>query len=85
MKKVVVTMKKLSTWLVLSALSILFSLFLGIAGAIWRLCFIAIFVGIPVMLLWNCVCPALFNLPEMTFWQATGLYLLIQLLTSKQS
>jgi len=36
----------------------------------------AILIGGPLMLLWNWLMPTLFNLPEITFWQACGLNLL---------
>ncbi len=41
-----------------------------------------IFAGISalVMVLWNLLMPALFNLPELRFWQAVGLLLLTRLL-----
>ena len=32
-----------------------------------------------VMLLWNFVMPDIFNLPELTFWKAFGLCVLIEL------
>lgn len=33
-----------------------------------------------VMLLWNFVMPDIFNLPELTFWKAFGLCILIELI-----
>lgn len=36
--------------------------------------------GLPTMILWNWLMPILFNLPEVTFWQACGLQVLISLL-----
>jgi hypothetical protein len=36
--------------------------------------------GLPTMILWNWLMPILFNLPEVTFWQACGLQILISLL-----
>jgi hypothetical protein len=36
--------------------------------------------GGPLMVLWNWVMPAIFNLPTITFWQACGLQLLSVLL-----
>ena len=36
--------------------------------------------GGPLMLLWNWLMPTLFQLPEITFWQACGLQLLSTLL-----
>ena len=42
--------------------------------------FVAIVIGWPVMALWNVLVPAIFGLKEITFWQAVGLCLLINLL-----
>jgi hypothetical protein len=39
-----------------------------------------ILIGGPLMLLWNWLMPPLFNLPEITFWQACGLQLLATIL-----
>jgi hypothetical protein len=36
--------------------------------------------GVVVMLLWNWLAPALFRLPEVTFWQALGLLALCRIL-----
>lgn len=36
--------------------------------------------GLPTMILWNCLMPIIFDLPEITFWQACGLQILISLL-----
>jgi hypothetical protein len=38
--------------------------------------FVALILGIPVMLLWNSLMPELFGLKEITFFQAIGLNLL---------
>ena len=37
---------------------------------------VAIILGLPVLLLWNWLMPTIFNLPEITFWQAVGLSIL---------
>ena len=41
---------------------------------------VMILLGGPLMVLWNWLMPLLFNLPEITFWQACGLQLLSILL-----
>jgi hypothetical protein len=33
----------------------------------------AVILGLPLMWLWNWLMPPIFNLPEITFWQALGL------------
>lgn len=33
----------------------------------------ALLSGVPVYFLWNWLCPKIFNLPVITFWQAVGL------------
>lgn len=40
----------------------------------------AVFAGIPVMLLWNWLMPALFGLPVIGFFQAVGLSFLCRIL-----
>jgi hypothetical protein len=37
-------------------------------------------MGYPVMLLWNWIMPIIFNLPQISFWQAVGLNLLSSIL-----
>ncbi len=37
-------------------------------------------LGIAVMLLWNWLLPTLFGFPEITYWQAVGLFVLCHLL-----
>jgi len=39
-----------------------------------------ILFGGPLMILWNLIMPTIFNLPEITFWQACGIQLLSTLL-----
>ena len=41
---------------------------------------VIILIGGPLMVLWNWLMPSIFNLPEITFWQACGLQLLATLL-----
>ncbi len=38
--------------------------------------FVALILGVPVMLLWNCLVPEIFGLKEISFLQAVGLNLL---------
>ncbi|MCC6395233.1 MAG: hypothetical protein IT167_31880 [Bryobacterales bacterium] len=40
----------------------------------------ALFQFIPVYFLWNWLCPKLFGLPVITFWQALGISILTSLL-----
>ena len=42
-------------------------------------------LGGPLMMLWNWLMPAIFNLPEIGFWQACGLQLLATLLFKSTS
>ena len=60
-----------------ACLKTIFGVFL--AMTLWAV--IALIVSWPVQLLWNWLCPALFSLPEITFWQAFALQILIALLT----
>jgi hypothetical protein len=41
---------------------------------------IGLLIGYPVKWLWNGLCPELFSLPPITFWQALGLYILTGIL-----
>jgi hypothetical protein len=45
-------------------------------GGFVLLIFMAFFFGFVVKLLWNWLMPEIFNLPEISYWQAWGLYLL---------
>lgn len=48
--------------------------FLGLLIITLLLIFLfALLSGVPVFFLWNWLCPELFNLPVITFWQAVGL------------
>jgi membrane protein required for beta-lactamase induction len=50
-------------------------------GAVIGMIAIAIvLLGYPLMLLWNWLMPIIFNLPEITFWQAIGLNFLSTIL-----
>ena len=44
------------------------------------LCIVAVLLGYPLMLLWNWLMPVIFNLPEISFWQAIGLNILSSIL-----
>jgi len=41
---------------------------------------VGLLVALPVMLLWNWLCPMLFGLPLITFWQALGIFALCRCL-----
>lgn len=43
-------------------------------------CIIILIVTLPTMWLWNSICPQMFGLPEITFWQTLGLMILCRLL-----
>ena len=34
----------------------------------------------PIMILWNLLMPQIFGLPQLTYWQTFGLYILINML-----
>ena len=54
---------------------------LGITFVVFGLTFaLSFIVAWPVMLLWNWLCPVLFGLPVIGYWQAWGLNLLCGLL-----
>ena len=40
----------------------------------------ALLLAFPTMILWNWLMPVIFNLPEITFWQALGLNMLAGIL-----
>jgi len=56
--------------------------FIGIIAVI---CTLLLILGYPVMWLWNWLMPTIFNLPEITFWQAIGLNLLSTILFKSSS
>lgn len=41
---------------------------------------IAIIIGMPIKWLWNWIMPNIFGLPEISFWMALGIVLLIGIL-----
>jgi hypothetical protein len=45
----------------------------SILTAILLIVLVAAILGLPLMWLWNWLMPGIFNLPEITFWQALGL------------
>jgi hypothetical protein len=40
---------------------------------------------IPVQLLWNSLCPDIFGLPKIGFWQTFGLLILVNLIFNRSS
>lgn len=46
---------------------------------------LSLIAAFPLMLLWNWLCPDLFNLPMLTFWQAWGLMVLCGLMFKNNS
>jgi hypothetical protein len=42
-------------------------------AAILVVVLVAVILGFPLMWLWNWLMPGIFNLPEITFWQALGI------------
>jgi hypothetical protein len=51
-----------------------------IVGGIFLAVFLAFLFGYVVMLLWNWIMPALFNLPEINYWMAFGIIILGRLI-----
>lgn len=49
-------------------------------GGFFLFVFLAFILGFFIMLLWNWLMPTLFSLPEITYWQAWGLFILSKLL-----
>lgn len=45
---------------------------------IWAI--IAVVIGFPIKWLWNWLMPSLFDLPEISFWMALGIALLMSIL-----
>jgi hypothetical protein len=41
---------------------------------------LGLLIALPIQLLWNWLCPILFGLPAITFWQALGLFALVRCL-----
>jgi hypothetical protein len=52
----------------------------SVLAAILMIVLVALILGFPLMWLWNWLMPGIFNLPEITFWQALGLNVLSTLL-----
>lgn len=50
----------------------------GIVAIAWAI--IAIIIGFPIKWLWNWLMPVLFGLPEISFWMALGIALLVSIL-----
>mgnify|MGYP003307350693 CR=1 FL=1 len=50
----------------------------GVVAAAWTI--IAIIIGFPIKWLWNWIMPNIFGLPEISFWMALGIALLISIL-----
>ena len=50
----------------------------GAIVLVWAI--IAVIVGFPIKWLWNWLMPNLFGLPEISFWMALGIALLISIL-----
>jgi hypothetical protein len=57
-----------------------FELLGGVFAFLGLIAIILVLLGYPLMLLWNWLMPFLFNLPEITFWQAIGLNVLCTIL-----
>jgi len=55
-------------------------LFLKFCAAAGIVFLFAIILALPTMLLWNNLMPDLFNLKEVSFWQALGLNILCSIL-----
>ncbi len=41
---------------------------------------LGLLIALPIMWLWNWLCPVLFGLPTISFWQALGLFALLRCL-----
>ena len=41
---------------------------------------LGLLIALPIQWLWNWLCPVLFRLPAITFWQALGLFTLLRCL-----
>ena len=46
---------------------------------------LGILLGLPLQLLWNWLMPTIFNLPNITFWQAMGLNIMASILFKDNS
>jgi membrane protein required for beta-lactamase induction len=54
--------------------------FEAVAAFLGMIAIVIVILGYPLMLLWNWLMPIIFNLPEITLWQAIGLNLLSTIL-----
>jgi hypothetical protein len=52
----------------------------GVLTVIGYMILAVMLMGFPLMWLWNWVMPSVFNLPQISFWQAVGLNLLSAIL-----
>jgi len=52
----------------------------GTACIVGFLVVLGLLIALPIMWLWNWLCPVLFGLPVVTFWQALGLFALLRCL-----
>lgn len=50
----------------------------GLVAVAWAI--IAIIIGLPIKWLWNWIMPSIFGLPEISFWMALGIALLVSIL-----
>ena len=58
----------------------LIELGVGCGAIILAWAIIAVVIGFPIKWLWNWLMPNLFGLPEISFWMALGIALLISIL-----
>lgn len=62
-----------------AAVAVITGAFIVAIGALFACAVVAVFVGLPVWLLWGYFAP-IFGLPALGFFESIGLYLLIQCL-----
>jgi hypothetical protein len=60
----------------MKALRIIGWVIVGLVG----IALIGLLVGIVIQLLWNWLMPAIFGLPEITYWQGVGIFILFKIL-----
>jgi len=49
---------------------------------LWHILFfmiVTLILGLVIMLLWNAIVPGLFDMPEISFWKAVGLFILARI------
>lgn len=51
--------------------AIIVGLIIYLLGLVW---------AFPIMILWNLLMPQIFGLPQLTYWQTFGLYILVNML-----